>query len=80
MSLKASEKDTEGYQWNAIRAQYPLLADVLTDMKKRIRKQEIKAVEQHKRISALEAQVQPAFAEKRRRSRADVEKVPGDVG
>lgn len=71
MPLKTDKKQAEAYKWNAIRAQYPLLADVLTDMKKRIRKQEIKAVEQHKRISALEAQVQPAFAEKMRRSMAD---------
>lgn len=71
MSLKASEKDTEGYQWNAIRAQYPLLADVLTDMKKRLRKLELLCASQQKHICGLEAQIQPRFAEKMRRSIAE---------
>ena len=65
--LKAkSKKQAEAYQWNALRAQYPLIHDMLKAACARIRRLEIQVAKQQKAISTLEEQVQPAFAEHKR--------------
>lgn len=68
MPLKAEDaKQAEAYQWNALRAQYPLVADMLQAAVKRIRKLEILCGKQQKAIRTLERQVQSEFAEYKRK-------------
>ena len=75
MSLKAKDKkQIHDYQMNRVRADAPNTHALLVEAFKRIRKLEIKVGEQHKRISALEGQIQPQFAERKRKELRDAKK------
>lgn len=65
--LKAKDKkQIHEYQMNRVRADAPNEYALLVEAFKRIRKLEIKAEKQHKRISGLEGQVRVVFAEAKR--------------
>lgn len=72
--LKADKKQIHDYQMNRVRADAPNAHALLVEAFKRIRRLEIKVDKQHKRISALEAQVQPKYAERKRKELRDARK------
>ncbi len=71
MPVKMTDKQFHDSQMVALRAQYPLVYDLMLETFKRIRKLEIQNAKQQTAIRTLEEQVQPAFAEHKRKEHED---------
>ena len=80
MPLKANDKEAHAYQMNALRAQFPIVHDVVVDALKRIRKLEIKVGKQAKAIATLERQIQPAYAAYKEKEYGRTKVSDGDKG